>query len=575
MKYSRMLRMLVVTLILSLMFMALPALPVYAANDISLSVNQGQIGTQFTVTGTNFSPSTETTERHARIIFAKENVVTGSYIDTHVLTYKALGSQIISWNTDAVPGYFQSTYSVPTTLTDGSVDESVTSGTYYIYITQTTAQGVGTYIYSKATFTVVGGQIVIDPEEGPVDMMIEIYGSDFAPDEEITIEFAGDEVDIEDGDDETDSSGDFSSFIIVPEIRAGAHDITVIVGSGTSAFEVEAEFTVEPDIIITPQSGEAGTSVTISGTGFARRPKEAYIYFNNTSITTATMDTRGSFSTTFLVPEGLPAGVFTVEAEDEDENLASASFTLNVPPPETPPPEPEPTPAPPTVAPDLSISSSGDNIGSLVGIGGAGFTPNAIVTIKYDDVEVASVPAGADGIVMATFNAPPSLHGDHTITVSDGTITATTVYTVESIAPATPQPLKPEMGVKLKSPGVFDWEDVTDVSKPVTYVLQIATDDDFEASSIVLEITDIESSTYTLTEAEELKLAGRKEAYYWRTQAVDAASNKSEWTGAGEFYVGGGVSEFPNWALYTIIGIGAVLIFGIGYWLGRRTAFYY
>lgn len=575
MKYSRILRMLVVTLILSLLLMAVPALPVHAANDLTLSVNQGQIGTQFTVTGSGFSPSTETAERHARIIFAKENVVTGNYIDTHVLTYKVLGSQIISWNTDAVPGYFQGTYTVPATLTSGTVDQSVTSGTYYIYITITTAQGVGTYIYSKATFTVVGGQIVLDPEEGPVDYLIEISGTDFAPDEEITIEFAGDEVDIEDGDDETDSSGDFSSFIIVPEIRGGAHDITVIVGSGTTAFEVEAEFTVEPDIIITPQSGEAGTSVTISGTGFARRPKEAFIYFNNNNISVATMDTRGSFSTTFLVPEGLPAGVYTIEAEDEDENLASVSFTLNVPPPETPTPEPEPTPPPPPAAPVLSISQSSDIIGSLIGIGGVGFTPNAIVTIKYDDVEVASVAAGADGIVMATFNAPPSTHGDHTITVSDGTHTSTTIYTVESIAPDTPPPLSPEMGVKLKSPGTFDWEDVTDDSKPVTYVLQIATDDAFEAAYIVMDITDIELSTYTLTEAEELKLAGRKDAYYWRIQAVDAASNKSEWTGAGEFYVGGGTSEFPSWALYTIIGIGAVLIFGIGYWLGRRTAFYY
>jgi len=131
------------------------------------------------------------------------------------------------------------------------------------------------------------------------------------------------------------------------------------------------------------------------------------------------------------------------------------------------------------------------------------------------------------------------------------------------------------MGVKVKSPATFDWEDITDDSMPVTYVLQIAVDDDFEAASIVMEITDIELSTYTLTEAEELKLAGRQDAYYWRIKALDGASNESEWTGAGEFYVGGAGSAFPSWALYTILGIGAVLIFGIGYWLGRRTAFYY
>ena len=130
------------------------------------------------------------------------------------------------------------------------------------------------------------------------------------------------------------------------------------------------------------------------------------------------------------------------------------------------------------------------------------------------------------------------------------------------------------MGVKLKSPGIFDWEDVTDDSMPVTYELHIATDEDFTEDSIVMEIDDIELSTYTLTEAEELELAGSVEAYYWRVRALDAASNPSEWTGAGEFYSKGS-SSFPSWALYTLLGIGAVLIFGIGYWLGRRTAFYY
>jgi hypothetical protein len=131
------------------------------------------------------------------------------------------------------------------------------------------------------------------------------------------------------------------------------------------------------------------------------------------------------------------------------------------------------------------------------------------------------------------------------------------------------------MGVKAKSPATFDWEDVTDDSMPVTYNLQIAIAKDFAADSIVWEKKNIEASTYMLTAAEELKLAGRQDAFYWRVKAVDAASNESAWTGAGEFYFGGGSSSFPSWALYTVIGVGGVLLFGIGYWLGRRTAFYY
>jgi len=574
MKCARILRTLGIVVILSLLIAAIPVSPALAANDLAVSPTTGSIGENFTVTGTNFTPSTDTTERQARIIFAKQNVNTGSNIDINVNTYEVLGHQQVSFDTDPVPGRFSGTYAVPSILDDGTVDESVTSGTYYIYITLTLASGVGTYIYAKASFNVIGGEIEIDPEEGPVDTFVEITGEAFAADEDIEIEFDGDEIDIEDGDDETDSDGEFSAFIIIPESKAGEHDITVIVGD----VEVEAVFTVEPDIIITPQSGEAGTEVTISGTGFARRPNEVFIYFHNTEIAAAAMDTNGSFTTTFLVPEGLTAGVFTIEAEDEDENLATTSFTLNVPPQPQPEPEPTPTPTPtpppPVSQTALTVNASGDIVGSLIGIGGAGFIPNSQVTIKYDDSVVATVTADAAGLIMATFQAPPSKHGDHTITVSDGTNTDTVVFTVESIAPDIPAPLSPEMGVKAKSPLKFDWEDVIDESFPVTYVLQIATDDDFTPDSIIFEFTDIERSDYMLTEAEELKLAGREDAYYWRVQAMDAASNESGWTGAGEFYISAPFS-FTGWPLYTVCAIGAILLFCIGYWLGRRTAFYY
>jgi hypothetical protein len=232
----------------------------------------------------------------------------------------------------------------------------------------------------------------------------------------------------------------------------------------------------------------------------------------------------------------------------------------------------EPEPEPSTAV--LSINTSGDSVGATIGIGGAGFTPGADVTLKYDNTVVDTVKADTGGLVMSTFTAPASKAGEHTITVTDGTNSATTVFTVESKAPQTPPPLLPEMGSKPKSPLTFDWEDVSDASAPVTYDLQIASDDTFAAASIVLDKTAIPKSEYTLSELDELKLENQEEAYYWRVRAVDAASNVSPWTGAGEFYMGG-ASAFPGWALYTIIGVGGVILFLLGLWVGRRTAFYY
>jgi len=573
MKYSRILRMLGVVIIMSLLLAAVPALPALATNDITLSVSSGKVGSTVTVTGTNFTPSTESSEKWVKIYFSSNSANAGNYVDNQVVTYEAVANTQVGYQNDADEGDFTATFTVPSVLDDGNVDVTVTSGTYYVFVTLLGQ----TLIKSVAQFTVAAGAITISPTLGPVDTAVRITGTGFVPSTAITIKYDSVAVTIGDGDTVTGTSGNFDSYLYVPESVAGSHTITIVVGTS----DVSKTFTVKPDIIISPQSGEAGTQVTVSCAGFSRRAQPV-IYFNAYPVETLTgviADTEGSFSTSFIVPEGLAAGVYAVEADD-GTYLATASFNLNIAPPPEPIPEPEPTPGPgpspePTTKPQLSISASGDIIGSSIGIGGAGFTPGATVTVKYDDIEVTTVTADTDGLVMAIFQSPASKFGDHVITVSDGINANTITYTVESVSPEIPAPLLPEMGVKLKSPALFDWEDVTDDSMPVTYNLQIATDFMFSEGSIALEITDIEISGYTLTEIEELKLAGRKDAYYWRVRALDAASNPSEWTGAGEFYVSAPGSDFPNWALYTLLGIGAVLLFGIGYWLGRRTAFYY
>ncbi len=564
MKYTRIMKIFGILMVLALLLAIIPATPAQASFDLVLSPTQGKVGDTIYVTGSNFYIS-QPGAPVSIILYLSNQQVPAMQSLTTIAAKKTVASAITS-----TLGAFTTTFPIPSKFDDNT---SVTSGTHYLYACL--AGATSSYVVlNYTTLTITGGDVTITPATGPVDTPVTITGSAFIASTTITAQYDGAALPLEGGDPITQSNGSFSSTVYIPESTAGAHTIFVTVGTTS----VSSTFTVTRDILINPQSGSAGTQVTISGTGFVRRP-DASFYFNGSRVQEVgsySSDTKGSFSATITIPSGLSAGVYTIEADDGTD-IATASFNLSVAPQPEPTPEPEPTPTPtptPTL-PTLTISSGGDTIGSIMYIGGAGFTPAATVTFTYGDIEVATATADADGFVMVIFKVPPSAHGEHVITASDGTNTNTVTYTVESVAPATPQPLLPELGVKVKSPANFDWEDVTDESMPVTYVLQIATDDTFAASSIVLEITDIELSTYTLTEAEELKLAGRKDAYYWRIQAVDAASNGSEWTGAAEFYVGGASGSFPSWALYTILGIGAVLIFGIGYWLGRRTAFYY
>ena len=165
-------------------------------------------------------------------------------------------------------------------------------------------------------------------------------------------------------------------------------------------------------------------------------------------------------------------------------------------------------------------------------------------------------------------------HGDHTISVTDGTTTKDYTYTVESTPPDVPAPSAPANGATPQRPIQFTWNAVTDPSAPVTYDLQVSSDANFGSGSILVDKTGVTATFYTLTTDEQAKLVGQSQPYYWHIRAVDAAQNQSDWSPALEVRVPAPFG-FPTWLIYTLAGVGAVIIFGIGYLVGRRTAFYY
>jgi hypothetical protein len=329
--------------------------------------------------------------------------------------------------------------------------------------------------------------------------------------------------------------------------------------------EATTEFTVEPEITLSATSGEAGTMVTVEGTGFGRK-KNVVIYFKNSEVSTATTDVRGSFSTAFNAPD-LPAGIYGVEAKDESENSGTAKFNIVIP-ATTPPAAPPPSTQPPS--PTVSTSSTMGGVGTNIAISGTGFAAGGTVTIEYDGVKVTTAIADAEGFFMTSFKVPASKYGSHTITISDGTNTKESNFIVESEAPPVPAPLLPKIGAKVEPPISFDWEDITDTSLPVTYTLQIAASSEFSAASMVLEKQELTESKYTVTRAEATNLVEQEAPYYWRVRAIDAASNEGEWANASRFSIAPSFA-MPSWAIYAIIVLVVVVIcgFGIG-WYSRR-----
>jgi hypothetical protein len=560
MKYSRILRVFGISLILLLLAMTVPASPAQAARGIKLDPEQGRIGDKITVTGTGFSRSTETIDRYAAIYFSSQEATTLDDIGTDVTRYKKVRDGI--WLDE--DGDFKVTFKVPSLLDDGKVKIEVERGTYYVYVCQYSGTTIVPRISAIADFTVIKGEISLSPQKGTVGTLVEISGTDFPSRAALTFKYDGTTVPIESGHKQTGSAGRFVTTIRIPESTAGSHKVSAM----ASGVEVSGIFIIKPEITITPTSGEANSLITVSGTGFGFK-MQVTVWFHNIQLATITTSAMGSFSRSFNIPD-LGAGSYTVEAEGE-ANLAKAKFTITVPPP-PPPPVPTPAPAPtPTPAPPPTISASATSVYVSQGvvISGTGFRAGGMIAIMYDDNIVAATTADGNGLFAASFMVPSSKYGAHTVTASDGTNTSELKFDVESTPPPVPTLLLPGMEAKVTVPISFNWRDVSDPSPPVTYTIQIATSPGFSAVSTVLEKTGLTKTEYSVTGQESLRFGTGEKPYYWRVRAIDGASNEGNWADPGIFYVAS--SGMPTWATITIAVIGALFLFGLGYLVSMKT----
>lgn len=521
MRYNKIFRILATVVILSLLAVVMPAVPVLAAGEyIDVTPNHGKVGDRVDVYAAYLNASARVT-----LYFSDEQANIGERIDTDVKNYEAVVPSVYANTAGELSGYFL----VPSVLTDGDDDKTVRAGSYYVYLT---TYGFST-ILAFDTFTVESlGGITLDPDEGTVGTKVEITGEGFDGKEDIVVEYDGTELDIEDGDDSTDSSGDFGCTVAIPQSTAGVHTVTVI--GQDSEIEAEAEFTVEPKISVNPASGTAGSTVSVNGTGFGDRV-DFSIFFENDEVESGTTGRNGSFTATFVVP-ALAKGSYDVEVEDEDDNSATAEFTIGaatvslssttgyagdtitisgqgfkassaititfggdtnavttatsdasgkfsasftVPVRTIGIYKVKASDGTNTISADFSVSMGATitpttsaalpgYIGTEITISGLGFAAGKTVTVTYDGTQAATAVVGTDGTFKAIFKAPASSGGEHTIIATDGTNTEQFSFFMELAPPSTVYPQLPLMDSKLED-GRFDWcGDATDLSKEVT-----------------------------------------------------------------------------------------------------------
>jgi len=540
MKHNKIFRILAIAITLSLLAMVLPAASALAAESLRVSPTKGAIDDKIDVSGSGYTAGDK-----VYIFFSSEELDDGDDIED-LEVWEEVKSTYAGETGATDEGDIDTYFRVPDTLDDGDEEEEVKGGDYYVYAIYSRTGN----IQAVDDFTVTG-ITKVDPVKGKVGTEVEIEGVGFDKTDPVEVFYDGDEIDIASGDEETDSKGDFELKIIIPASTAGEHTIKVEVDKD----EGEVKFTVEPESDISATSGMIGDKVTITGTGFGSSA-DVTVTFGGDEVATGETTNEGNLNITFEVP-AVGAGTYDVEVEDEDGNKGDTfSFTMTT---------------DISVSPVTSAASPG-YIGMSITISGTGFIPDHDITITYASTPVVfTTTSEDDGSFSYTFKIPKSEPGEHTITATDGTNSLEVSFFMESDAPSIPQPLEPIMDAKPEQPVYFDWKDVTDPSG-VTYTLQVATDKNFTAASLILIEEGLTKSEYILEE--ELESTKKDEPYWWRVKAIDGVGNESGWTGAGSFDVGF-VFEMPKWALYLLIALGGVALFFIGFFVGRRTGYAY
>jgi len=418
------------------------------------------------------------------------------------------------------------------------VPDDAAPGRYYV----AAQDEMGNQLGMRKPLLVEAPEVTIYPEDGVVGADVTVSGTGFYAGGRVIVYYDGARVD--DSTEVAGAAGEFSCSFAVPESTAGDHQIRAEDALG---YWDEADFNMIPSIAPDSSSAIAGDSVTMIGTGFDAA-SDVTVRFDRTEVAEDSTDKYGSFEISFDVPV-MPPGDYEIEAEDESGNQADAEFILSA---------------------GIELSQYEGNVGANLAVSGMGFVVNQVVNINYDDIQVTEVDADANGAFSASFVVPASVAGNHVITADDGTNVVTCIFTMESQAPSAPKLIFPEDGAEAKPEAYFDWEEIIDPSG-VTYILNIATDADFD--SITLEMEDLTLSEYFLTETEKLSTTKAEEPYYWRVKAIDGASNESDWSDSGSFYVSASRFTLSAPARNALIAVGVTAGVFFGFWLGRRTAY--
>ncbi len=214
-----------------------------------------------------------------------------------------------------------------------------------------------------------------------------------------------------------DSNGNFNTQTPFPSLPYGYQTLNFVAHGKTSGIVATAGgyqcVAGPPQVVVTPSSGSAGTTIQVQGGDFAQG-EYVSVSANGQGIFSGFADKFGVFSVTYKVPASLGPGSLAILASGAtSQKTASATFT---------------------VVPTLNVNPTTGTSSTLITVSGQGWTTSSTVDIQwfdpnsYANYDLGLVNTAADGSFSTTISPPETLTSGttYTITVID-TTTGTSV----------------------------------------------------------------------------------------------------------------------------------------------------
>ncbi len=239
---------------------------------------------------------------------------------------------------------------------------------------------------------VQGAGLYLSPSSGPSGTSVMLTGSGFSVNE-TAIQVTYDSVTVVSSV-TANSAGSFTTVFTVPSSPGGPH--TVHAG-GPFSSGVDTIFTVTSSILLGKNAGAAGSTISVSGTGFMSVESGIAVLFDGTPVAqNLSADSQGNWTSSFQVPFA-SAGEHLIRASGSQS--ASTRDIVFI------------------VTAGVIISATSGSPGNSIALSGSGFATNeGGIVVNFDGIPVVpNISADNRGSWKTSVVVPAATSGPHTL----------------------------------------------------------------------------------------------------------------------------------------------------------------